>query len=247
MQTARLQALADADVAIRRGLAEAHHAAFCEAALVSVGRAKGSRMGDLARWLFRGCEVTGRMSLAISHAHLASLLGTRRQTITTKLAEMEGMNLFATRRTLITVRDLAGLARIRISPLVRFLPGLGQGAARYRSGSPQSRGRRTGRRLAEGRHGRDWSRLGTGWRFAGCFIWGSGDARHAIVSSFYFPGCPDRLLGSRNGVTRLLAVSLVFILTHFPFCADPDRAGEEFVGPGLRFLHLAPRASACGN
>jgi hypothetical protein len=116
MQTARLQAMADADVAIRRGLAEAHHAAFCEAALVSVGRAKGSRMGDLARWLFRGCEVTGTMSLAISHAHLSSLLGTRRQTITTKLAEMEGMNLIATRRTLITVRDLAGLARISDKP-----------------------------------------------------------------------------------------------------------------------------------
>ena len=73
-------------------------------------------MGELARWLHRGCEVTGRVSLAISHAHLASLLGTRRQTITTNLAEMEGMNLIATQRTLITVRDLAGLARISDKP-----------------------------------------------------------------------------------------------------------------------------------
>ncbi|WP_428676210.1 Crp/Fnr family transcriptional regulator [Reyranella sp.] len=116
MKTSRLQAMAAADDAIHRRLAEAHHAAFCETALVSIGRAKGSRMGDLARWLHRGCEVTGRVSLAISHAHLASLLGTRRQTITTNLAEMEGMNLIATRRTLITVRDLAGLARISDKP-----------------------------------------------------------------------------------------------------------------------------------
>lgn len=116
IETSRLQAMAAVDDAIQTGLAEAYQAAFCQAALVSIGRAKASRIGDLARWLYRGCEATGRASLAISHANLASLLGTRRQTITTSLAEMEGMQLIAARRTLITVRDLAGLARIKDKP-----------------------------------------------------------------------------------------------------------------------------------
>jgi hypothetical protein len=95
------------------GLSNACHAAFCQAALVSIGRARASRIEDLARWLLRGCEATGRDSFAISHASLASLLGTRRQTVTTSLAEMEGMQLIAARRTLIIVRDIAGLARMK--------------------------------------------------------------------------------------------------------------------------------------
>jgi CRP-like cAMP-binding protein len=116
IETSKLQALAAADEAIRAGLDEACQAALCQAALVSIGRAKASRIGDLARWLYRGCEATGRASLAISHANLASLLGTRRQTITTSLAEMEGMHLIVARRTMITVRDLAGLAQIKDKP-----------------------------------------------------------------------------------------------------------------------------------
>jgi hypothetical protein len=116
IETAKLQALAAAEGAIQTGLAEACQAAFCQAALVSIGRAKSSRIGNLARWLHRGYEATGRVSLAISHATLASLLGTRRQTITTSLAEMEGMQLIAARRTLITIRDFAGLAQMRDKP-----------------------------------------------------------------------------------------------------------------------------------
>lgn len=116
IKTAKLKAMAATMDAVQAGLFEACHETLRRAALVSIARAKASRMGELARWLYRACEIAGRASLAISHANLASLLGTRRQTITTSLAEMERMNLIATQRTLIAVRDLAGLARIKGKP-----------------------------------------------------------------------------------------------------------------------------------
>jgi CRP-like cAMP-binding protein len=116
IKTAKLQALAANEGAIEAGLFEACQETLRQAALVSIARAKASRMGNLARWLYRACEVTGKASLAISHAYLATLLGTRRQTITTSLAEMERMNLIATQRTLIAIRDPAGLARFKDKP-----------------------------------------------------------------------------------------------------------------------------------
>ncbi|WP_428679349.1 Crp/Fnr family transcriptional regulator [Reyranella sp.] len=116
IETSKLQALAAADDSIQTGLAEAYQAAFYQSALVSVGRARASRIGDLARWLYRGYEATGRASLVITHGNLANLLGTRRQTITTSLAEIEGMRLITTRRTLILIRDHAGLGSIQNKP-----------------------------------------------------------------------------------------------------------------------------------